>query len=325
MQHAENVVRRAAPHRQPADGGAEHRVDDLARRFVGVEHHHLGAVDHDVGHGELAQIEHAAHHVAVELFDDAGAMQEIDGAAQLLARRQDRLNLADLHADAAQDHPHQPLDRLEDRQHQRDRPRDRLGDDQRPAIGRVERGGLRQHLAQHEDQRRHHDGGVDHAGLAEQREQQAGGQRRGGDVGRVVGEQDRAEETLALRQQAADDGGVDIAVLLQPQHRGARGRGQRRLAAGIKRRDQEADHHRGDGQPIVNVHLSASFSLKNARTCAASTPCSTKAEPIPRTRMNVSIPRFTFLSCAIKSISASASGKPPGMSCGRVGRPTSAR
>ena len=64
---------------------------------------HLGAVDHHVGHGELAQIEHAAHHVAVELFHDAGAVQEIDRAAHLLVRRKDRLNLADRHAEQAQD------------------------------------------------------------------------------------------------------------------------------------------------------------------------------------------------------------------------------
>jgi len=38
------------------------------------------AVDHDVGDRELAQVEQATHHVAVELFDDAGAMHEIDGA-----------------------------------------------------------------------------------------------------------------------------------------------------------------------------------------------------------------------------------------------------
>ena len=85
------------------DGGAEHGVDDLARRIVGIEHDHVGAVDHDVGHGQLAQVEHAAEHVAVELLHVAVAMQQIDGAAQLLARRQDRLIFADRHADAAQD------------------------------------------------------------------------------------------------------------------------------------------------------------------------------------------------------------------------------
>ena len=36
--------------------------------------------------------------------------------------------------------------------------------------------------------------------------------------------------------------GASVAVLLQPQHAGARGGGQRRLAAGEERRQQQADH-----------------------------------------------------------------------------------
>src|SRR5205085_2915015 len=70
----------------------------LRWRFVGVEHHHLGAMDHHIRHGELAQIEQAAHHVAVEFLHDAGAMHQIDRAAQFLAWRQDRLDFADWHA-----------------------------------------------------------------------------------------------------------------------------------------------------------------------------------------------------------------------------------
>ena len=38
---------------------------------------------------------------------------------------------------------------------------------------------------------------------------------------------------------------------------------------------------------------------RNARTSAGSTSGATKACPMPRTRMKVSLPRFTFLSCAI--------------------------
>ena len=45
-----------------------------------------GGYHHHIGHRELAQIEEAAHHVAVEFFDHPGAMHQIDGAAQLFAR-----------------------------------------------------------------------------------------------------------------------------------------------------------------------------------------------------------------------------------------------
>ena len=157
MQHADDVVGRAAPQRQPGDAGGEHGVDDSLRRLVGIEHDHLGAMDHDVGDRQLAQIEQAAHHVAVELFHDAGAMHEIDGAAQFLARRQDRLDLADRHAEAAQNEPHQPFDRPQERREHAHVRCDRLRDRERHAIGRVEGGGLRQHFGEDEDQHRHHD------------------------------------------------------------------------------------------------------------------------------------------------------------------------
>ena len=100
-----------------------------SRRIVGVDRHHLGAVDHDVGHRQLAQIEQAAHHVAVELLDDALAVQEIDGAAQLLVRREDRLDLADRHAEQPQDDRAPATRPRQDRREQRTvasshRPRD---------------------------------------------------------------------------------------------------------------------------------------------------------------------------------------------------------
>ena len=36
----------------------EHGVDDLLRRIVGIDRHHLGAVDHHVGDLKLAEPEH---------------------------------------------------------------------------------------------------------------------------------------------------------------------------------------------------------------------------------------------------------------------------
>ena len=157
MQHADDIVGAVAPQRQPRHRRRQHGVGDVLRRIVGVQHHHFGAVDHDVGDRELAQIENAAHHVAVELLDDAGVMQQIDGAAQLLARRQDRLDGADLHAEAAQDDPHQPFDAVKQRREQLHGALDRLRHHQRDTVRRVERRGLRQHFGHHENQDRHHE------------------------------------------------------------------------------------------------------------------------------------------------------------------------
>ena len=68
-----------------------------------------------------------------------------------------------------------------------------------------------------------------------------------------------------------------------------------------------------DSQSFVVID-SASLSARNARTSPASTLFSTKAWPMPRTRMNVSVPRLPFLSCAIRSINVSTAGTPPGTS-----------
>ena len=80
---------------------AEHLAHQFFRRQIGVDHHHLGAMDHDVGDLQLAQVEQAAEHVAVVLLDPAFVMQQIDGAAQALGRRQDRLVGADRDAQHA--------------------------------------------------------------------------------------------------------------------------------------------------------------------------------------------------------------------------------
>ena len=50
-----------------------------------------GAVDHDVGDVEFAEIEQAAEAVALGLHDAALGVQQVDLAADLLGRRQDRL------------------------------------------------------------------------------------------------------------------------------------------------------------------------------------------------------------------------------------------
>ena len=56
---------------------------------------------------------------------------------------------------------------------------------------------------------------------------------------------------------------------------------------------------------------------RNARTCAASTSVFDERRPDPAHEDECKHSRFTFLSCAISPISASASGRPPAMSFGR--------
>ena len=142
----------------------------------------------------------------------------------------------------------------------------------------------------------------------------------------VIAEQQRAKQPFALVEQAIDQGGAAVSLFLQPRHAGARGRRQRRLAAGEERRQQQADEDDDEGQPVVSGHGWESLSLRKARTSAASTSFSTKAWPMPRTRMKVSSPRLTFLSCAISVHQCSSGGTPPRTSlAASAGRPPQMR
>src|SRR3712207_7303312 len=53
------------------------------------------SVDHDVGNLQLAEVQDAAHHVAVVLLDRSVAMQKVDGATQLFVRRENGLAFTD--------------------------------------------------------------------------------------------------------------------------------------------------------------------------------------------------------------------------------------
>ena len=77
------------PQRNARDLGLEHGLHHLLRRIVGADRDHLGAVDHDVGDGEIAQVEQTAEHVAVLLLDAAFMMQKIDRPAQFLVGGQE--------------------------------------------------------------------------------------------------------------------------------------------------------------------------------------------------------------------------------------------
>ena len=64
-------------------------VEDILRVAVDVERFHLGAMDHDVGDLEIAQIKHAAEHLRIVLQNGAFFRLKIDGAADLFMRGQD--------------------------------------------------------------------------------------------------------------------------------------------------------------------------------------------------------------------------------------------
>ena len=66
-------------------------------------------MDHDVGYGELAEVEHAAEHVAVELHHAAFLVMQLDGAAKLLMGAEHLDVVTDIGAEQPQGVPHQEL------------------------------------------------------------------------------------------------------------------------------------------------------------------------------------------------------------------------
>ncbi|MGY4423612.1 hypothetical protein ACVWY2_006061 [Bradyrhizobium sp. JR6.1] len=102
VEHADDVLRLLAPQRDAGVFARQHLAHQFLGRQVGIDHGHLGAVDHHVGDLQFAEVQQPAEHVAVLLLDLAFVMQQIDRAAQAFGRRQDGLMRADL--DAKQPH-----------------------------------------------------------------------------------------------------------------------------------------------------------------------------------------------------------------------------
>ena len=98
-------------------------------------------------------------------------------------------------------------------------------------------------------------------------------------------------------QQAVDDRGAAVAVLLEPQHARARRRRQRRLAAGEERTTSSRQTRTmQDGQPVLKVHrLGELLGQEGADLGGIDVGARRKPAPMPRARMKVSLPRLHLL------------------------------
>ena len=77
-----------------------------------------------------------------------------------------------------------------------------------------------------------------------------------------------------------------------------------------KAESTKADHDPGEGQPVFSVLIARRASRQGRRAPRpARRPARRRRCRSARTRMKVSLPRLTFLSCAIRSIRRSASGR----------------
>ena len=71
MQHADDVLRLVAPERNAGVFGGEHLAHQLFRRHVGIDRHHGGAMNHDVGYGQITEAEDIVDVFGLAAFDDA--------------------------------------------------------------------------------------------------------------------------------------------------------------------------------------------------------------------------------------------------------------
>ena len=112
MQHADDIFRLVFPHRRAGILRLQNFIDDFGWFFIDVDRFHLGAVDHDVGHLQIAQIKHAAKHVGVALGEGAFLGLQIDRAADLFVRRQNIGRIVSAARRHAQQLPDDEFDRL---------------------------------------------------------------------------------------------------------------------------------------------------------------------------------------------------------------------
>ena len=113
-------------------------------------------MDHDVEHGQLLEVEQAAEHVAVGALDVALLVQQVDGALQLLGARQHRaLMLRRAAAEQREETAHEQLDGEQNRPKDRDERRQHAHEQQRDAVGVVDRDRLGQNLREDEQQHGH--------------------------------------------------------------------------------------------------------------------------------------------------------------------------
>ena len=286
-----------------------------------------------------SQVEQAAEHVALGLGDAALLVQQVDLAADFLGRPRASAAFAPMaDAEGPQHQPHHALDgRCVERARAAPRPRTPAARGAaRRWSGDADRDGLRQHLGEDDDEDRHHDRRVD-----------ARRSCRRSPTSTLVVKAEAPIVTMLLpisiapmnrsrmAEQPVDDRRRAGRPLFSSASMRAREAAVKAVSAPAKKaestRRQDDDQRRRardrsrSGSSIVARTDSPAISLgqEGAHLSRPRRRGATKLWPMPRARMKVSAPAFTFLSCAMASSSASARRRSrPGHRASAVGRPT---
>ena len=186
----------------------------------GVDRVHVGAVDHDVGHFQLVQVEDAADPVAVVFHERPFPVQHLHRAAHLLARGQQELAARQADAGQTKQTAHKPVHAARQRPEHKNEQADGTRYRERKPVGIGDRPGFRQHLGEDDQEHRHDQRGVGDARLAEQRQEHRSGERRRQDVDQVVSDEQRADQPVAPGDQPGDHAGAAVSGNLERKHAG---------------------------------------------------------------------------------------------------------
>jgi len=299
MQDSRDVIWIAAIDGKARISAGQHFLDAVFHRFIQVQQGDLGPVGHNIRNLDIIQFQDGSQHRALMGNVRILTIVQIDGTAQLFLMLFFADRRGNLHTERLQGRADDGLNRMGyRREHDHDHAdyrRNLQGD----GIGMAECIGLRQNLREDQHQQRHDNGRIGNARLAEQTNQQGRRQRGGQDIDQIVSQQDRADQPVLLFQQRDDDGGTPVALLRLQMHTRARRGGQRRFRPRKEKGQDQKAQNRADGHQFGFGHA-AIASCSSALRSSSRTSWVIKASPIPRSRMKVRRPSFTFLSLPMR-------------------------
>ena len=144
-------------------GRRQNFTHHLLGRQIRRHRNHFRPVNHNVGHFQINQIQEAAKHFMRLFLDAAFAVQQINRAAQLFLRRQNRLIFADMNPERSQQNLDEKLDRDRNRPKNRHDHRNRSRKQQSRPVRRIDRQRLRHHFRKNDHSNRHDNGRINHA------------------------------------------------------------------------------------------------------------------------------------------------------------------
>lgn len=186
---------------------------------------HVDAGGHGLARADVGKVERGAQQLAAVLVEHVLVLGSLDDRLQLLRGSLLRVAVTGVAAQRARDQVHE-TDHEPDHGIKHDRQRaDDIGIAQGDAVGVLLGDDLRHRLAEDDDQQRQHDRGHPRPLFAREQDHDHGAKRRRGDVDQIVADENGAQGTIIVVEDADGCPGTAVAVLsgvFQPQTVGRR-------------------------------------------------------------------------------------------------------